>query len=544
MSAYADSLNPLTNRSLTLSSSSPGWSNTDGSGNTKYAPPNSGANGQKTGNTFQFNTTTDSSSLPIKAMTFQYCTKPAGQCRAPGDDTTHGADTSQTSDLKVVTSSPAEVGTSEFSTVVDSSTGVVNAVPGMTDPETKAPHPFTNGQFAAHAVAGNFVVYYYNGSAWVQSSGWTMTASNQEEVPTDADPMKDPTGQVNYITLKKTSGEATPASTVYKVVFFGTTNNYIQNPGSGAFFVKINTYKSDTSVDASNVIDGGVTVANVMNQSIQITTKVLETMQFSVGTVDPNTLSSTDGSTSPATPSSYEKAKGVGTDGTTSHLVCDPIAMSLDKSDTTNHPANVLRLGDQASESSLAVDHTYSTHSYWRLSSNSSAGATVYYSGHTLSNTVGDQIAPINSVNPGVKAHPQAGGEQFGLAIDAGGSAPYTTSYAQEATYENAEDNGLTGVHASTISQVGSNPSWHAPQLAPLVPNTNYADGSGPIDGSTATSFAFDPQSDTVPVALATESSAVVDCVTAKMRYIANIAATTPAGIYTTKINYIAAPQY
>jgi len=28
------------------------------------------------------------------------------------------------------------------------------------------------------------------------------------------------------------------------------------------------------------------------------------------------------------------------------------------------------------------------------------------------------------------------------------------------------------------------------------------------------------------------------------MRYIGNIAATTPAGIYTTKINYIAAPQY
>src|SRR6202008_331181 len=92
-----------------------------------------------------------------------------------------------------------------------------------------------------------------------------------------------------------------------KVIFFGTTGNYITNPGSGAFFVKINTYNAvadavgtdtvaftndDTyTLDPDDIVDGGVTVANVMNQSIQITTKVLETMQFSVGTVDPATLS-------------------------------------------------------------------------------------------------------------------------------------------------------------------------------------------------------------------------------------------------------------
>ena len=77
-----------------------------------------------------------------------------------------------------------------------------------------------------------------------------------------------------------------------KVVFFATNTNYITNPGSGAFFVRINMYNDDTTCTDANVIDGGVTVANVMNQSIQITTKVLETMDFSVGTVDPYTLSS------------------------------------------------------------------------------------------------------------------------------------------------------------------------------------------------------------------------------------------------------------
>ena len=34
--AFADALNPLTERSLTLSSSAPGWDYLDGSGNTTY----------------------------------------------------------------------------------------------------------------------------------------------------------------------------------------------------------------------------------------------------------------------------------------------------------------------------------------------------------------------------------------------------------------------------------------------------------------------------------------------------------------------------
>lgn len=372
-----------------------------------------------------------------------------------------------------------------------------------------------------------------------------------------------------------------------KVVFFGTNTNYIQNPGSGAFFVKINTYgvpytatsPTAPAVDISglepatdaNVIDGGVTVANVMNQSIQITTKVLETMQFSVGTVDPDTLSSTDGTTTTA--SALQAGLGItpsGTANATKHGVCDPILTAA----VSGNPENVLPLGNQDAESSLEVAHTYGTHSYWRLSSNSSAGATVYYSGHTLSNTEGDQIKPIGAT----AAAPHAGTEQFGLAIDAAPLTPvsgqtfntgtygvdYTVNPA-DAGYVNGADNGLTAVDNSTETDLGAvytpavtgppavpaswdytglNASYHTPRLDPLVPEANYGGGSGAINGTPTTSFAFDPTSDTVPVPIASESSQVVDCVTAKMRYIANIAATTPAGIYTTKINYIAAPQY
>lgn len=558
--AFADSLNPLTHRSLTLSSSSPGWSNTDGSGNSTYAPPNSGANGQKTGNTFAFNVSTDthSGSDKVKAMTFQYCTTSAGDCQAPGDNTgddkltTRGADTSSTSDLNVNFPSPTEVATgTDFDAVVNTTDGVIKAVPG-----------FAGG--AAASTAGNFVVFDNEGGTWHQSSGWNMAVSNVE---TDAQDTSKPfTGKNNYITLWNTAGDGFSHDTAVKVVFFGTGTDYITNPGSGAFFVKINTYKAFTggtaysstgpvtavapTVAENDVIDGGVTVANVMNQSIQITTKVLETMQFSVGTVDPNTLSSDRGANpmSPLEQAQYTVAPG----SRVKHTPCDPILTRKMATD----PANVLQLGNQSAESSLEVAHTYSTHSYWRLSSNSSAGATVYYSGHTLSNTVGDQIDAING-GTGIADAPQAGSEQFGLALDNSDGIDHSgsggddntlrpVSYAQEATYENGDDQGITSIDTAglTTDNVLSNGSWHTPQLAPLGPTTNYGGGTGDIEGTPTTTFAFNNDSDTIPAAIATENSQVVDCVTGKMRYMANIAATTPAGIYTTKINYIAAPQY
>ena len=541
--ASADALNPLTKRSLTLSSSSPGWSYTDGSGNSTYAPPNSGANGQKTGNTFAFHNSTANGG--VKTLSFQYCTTSAGNCTAPGNDSgtapSRGSDDSSHSDLNVVTSSPAEVGSSNFATVIDSTTGAVKAVPGVTNPLNPSD---STGQYAAHAIAGNFVVMYDNSGTWTQSTGWSMTAVNNE-TPSAV------TGKNNYIILSKASGTLNvPFDTPLQVIFFGTTNNYITNPGAGAFFVKINTYNvayDGTTVTTSdlepatdnNVVDGGVTVANVMNQSIQITTKVLETMDFSVGTVDPDVLSSADGDNTTA--STYEAAVGHSADNNaTLHGPCDPILMGL----TPSESSNVLQLGDQNAESSLSTTRTYATHSYWRLSSNSSAGATVYYSGHTLSNTEGDQIQPIGVS----KQAPHHGGEQFGLALDnaSTGSSPYNVSYTQ-GTYENGDDNGQTSLASFHTDMTSQNDTYHDPQLAPLVAQANYSEGTGifdAVDGSVNTKFAFDPNSDTIPTALATESSQVVDCVTAKMRYVANIAATTPAGIYTTKINYIAAPQY
>ncbi len=522
-SVFADALNPLTDRSLTLSSSSPGWSFTDGSGNSTYASPNSGANGQKTGETFSFKVSTDSTSGPdVHAFTFQYCTTSAGNCTAPGNGT--GANQAN---LNVATSSPSEVSSTTWDIIKPGGTGrTANPAGGI-----------YNGLPKMDSSEGNFVVLV--GGA--HSSGWTMATDNLEGGASS------PTGEENYIILKNTTGIQPAAGTEVKVIFFGTDDNYITNPGAGAFFVKINDYDSTTDAHlvpgSTHIIDGGVTVANVMNQSIEIQTKVLETMDFSVGTVDPNTLDSTD--TDGGAPGVQSELKTA--NGNDAHGICDRILTRINTSD----PVNVLKMGDEDGEFSLETDTSYSTHSYWRLSSNSSAGATVYYSGVTLSNTVGDQIDAIGAT----KLAPLPGQEQFGLALDNGADANhYYVDYDVERDttpspliYEWGADNTTNGVHASVATDVNSNPSYHTPQLYPLVPATNYSEGTGNVNseyGSINTKFAFDANSNTIPVPLATENSSVVDCVTAKMRYVANIAATTPAGIYTTKVNYIAAPQY
>jgi hypothetical protein len=538
----ADALNPLTDRSLTLSSSSPGWSYTDGSDNGTYATPNTGANGKKTGETFSFNVSTNSSNIgggsnqPIKGLTFQYCTGAAGPCTGPGNDgwndtadpTTptyvDNPDTTSTTNLNVTTSSPTELSSGNASSLIN----LTSAAVGGTQPGNVYQIPANDNS------QGNFVVLTKDvgASSWSYNSGWAMSASANDDTNTVTN--QDATSDNNFITLADTSGGfGLQTGGSVKVIFFATNTNYITNPGAGAFFVKINDYRDTT---LTNLIDGGVTVANVMNQSIAIQTKVLETMDFSVGTVDPDTL----------TDAQYQTALGAGSAVT--HGQCDPILTSLNPS---TDAANTLILGNPTQEDSLSTTHTYGTHSFFRLSSNSSAGANVYYSGETLSNTEGDQIAAMGTT----ALAPHLGTPQFGLALDndtnAADTGTYDSSgttegvnYATDATYEQAADHS-TGVDASFGTDTTGIGDTHNPRLYPLTPATAYADGTGAIDGgSVDTDFAFDANANTVPALIASESNQVVDCITGKVRYIGDIAATTPAGIFTTKINYIAAPQY
>ena len=461
---FADALNPLTERSLLLSSSAPGFQDTDGSGNSEtnpnawgagefYAPAGSGPNGKKTGETFTFRVSTDSdaTSTPIKALSFQYCTTAAGVCQAPGNNLGDERDT-------------------------DRETNAVAHPNKRSDLDVV-------GTFTEGAGEGQFQVLL-NG---VASSGWTMAAKNvEDDVHTG-----DLTGKNNFIYLVNATGISPEFNDQIQIVFRASSAVHITNPGADAFFVKINTYKTDTEASLlpttdANIIDGGVTVANVMTDSIHITTKVLETMAFSVGTQNPDTQAVQHGS-------------------------CDAI-------EVVN--GNQLELGNQNAESSLETGTAYDVYSYWRLSSNSSGGATVYYSGDTLRNTVGDHIADMPA-----RAHSQPGTEQFGLA-------------AVGPTYLDTLDNDVGRPFPS---------NWITPSIAPLLVETPYLLGEGTISDKTTANnaqFAFKMSSQMVPEIFAQQNTDVISCATSKVRYVGNIAADTPAGIYTTKINYLAAPQY
>lgn len=487
---FADALNPLTERSLLLSSSAPGWQDTDGSGNSyavpnsvgeNYAPAGSGPNGKKSGETFTFKTSTTPSSA-VKGFSLQYCTEAAGWCQAPGNN-------------------PGDADPNDDGSTADS-TRALN-----TDPTGhaagKSDFDFV-GAFTEGSGAGQFQVVV--GGA--PQTGWSFTKARLE----NSQHTGTLTGKNNYITLTNSTAATIPAGTEVQIVFKPSETVYITNPGSDAFFVKINTYSSDTSLignhnDATpndntdtpshTVIDGGVTVANVMTDSIHITTKVLETMAFSVGTQNPDTVNSP------------------------SHGICDAI-------NVVNN--NRLNLGNVNAEYSLETDTAYDVNSYWRLSSNSSGGATVYYSGNTLANTVGDEIKAIGTTvgTPnGGKDHSHPGTEQFGLAL---------------------VDAGLDTMGTGTFD-----PEHITPNIAPLAIEADYADGASgtnAVDGineanwTDNSQFAFDKTSNTTPAVIAQDSDDVISCATSKVRYVANIAADTPAGVYTTKINYLAAPQY
>ncbi len=517
---FADALNPLTERSLMLSSSAPGFKDTDGSGNSaaapnaigeNYAPAGSGPNGKKTGETFTFKV---SSTADIKGFSLQYCTTAAGVCRAPGDNT---GDADPNNDGSTADS------TRQINT--DSAPGTPDGghSNGTSDLDFV-------GAFSEGAAGGNFQVSV-NGTP---STGWSFAKSNMEDPEYQG--LTDPqpgalTGKNNYITLVNTSGGSIAAGAVVTITFKASESVYITNPGSGSFFVKINTYNTGTPanmigihndatpLDESDhtVVDGGVTVANVMTDSIHITTKVLETMAFSVGTKNRDTVELTN----PAV-----------------HGTCDPIIQENE---------NRLNLGNPDAEYSLETGKAWDQFSYWRLSSNSSGGATVYYSGNTLANTVGDEIADMSTEQVS-----QPGTEQFGLGfVDASPDAAWnpdtlSSSFLAQQTgdptrFRDPNSAPFVTLGGTALQSGAGYPVGQTVQQA-------YDEAFGTIDngsgGAGTAKFKFLKTSLTTPQVIAQQNSEVISCATAKMRYVGNIGADTPAGVYTTKINYLAAPQY
>ncbi len=544
---FAAELNPLTERSLLLSSSAPGFIDTDGSnystanpnpgavgnpGDSGYipqtfAPAGSGPNGMKTGETFTFRV---SSSSTIKGLSFQYCTSAAGYCQAPGNNNelvpgyTDGS-----------ANSAGDFRNGVYPTATDGRPD--NTGPDGGHAAQKSDLDFV-GSFApalaaATPAAGEFQIYRKAAGGTldpIDTTGWSFEKKNLEsDLSTSS-----LTGKNNYVTVSSPTGiTGVQAGDQIQVVFKASESTYITNPGAREFFVKINTYSNngiDDMIGAQNdatpadmnddaghtVIDGGVTVANVMTDSIHITTKVLETMAFSVGTKNRDTMD-------------------IGGAGNT-HGTCDPVLQDNN---------NRLQLGNENAEHSLEVAKAYDVNSYWRLSSNSSGGATVYYSGGTLANTVGDEIRDMPTETASTP-----GTEQFGLGfVDAGldtmdSNPAVTWQNTDAATHKSLVrsypfitlSTQTAGVYAPLLSQPASQGYDEATGL--------LDDGSGHAAPSGAAKFQFHKSSLTIPEPIAQQNEMVINCSTAKMRYVGNIAADTPAGVYTTKINYLAAPQY
>ncbi|HUD07863.1 MAG TPA: hypothetical protein VMQ52_02185 [Candidatus Saccharimonadales bacterium] len=163
-----------------------------------------------------------------------------------------------------------------------------------------------------------------------------------------------------------------------------------------------------------------------------------------------------------------------------------------------------LTLGD--SNGVLSPLITYSAHSYFRVSTNATHGLVIEYSGKTLANGT-NNITAIGTT----AANSTPGIPQFGLALDS----------------------------SDTESGSGYSFAYLAPSSSPV----NYSQGAGTITSGGTAYFAFDTSSVTNPKIISS-STGIIICDTGSVRYMANIAYATPAGIYTTTITYIAVPTY
>lgn len=307
----------------------------------------------------------------------------------------------------------------------------------------------------------------------------SISVTNGVDTRTFAITAQDP----NYLELASTT-TALPvnAGDELTLEFEATATEYFVNPSSaylassakGTYFAHITTYgDSDDLVAAyassnempTGSIDGG-TVTNNITTAIGIYTRVQETLNFSVE----GDAASKSGSVA-GTPDNP-------TDASTN---CAPLTKP-----------GLLKLGD--TNDALEANYANKVSSYFRLSTNSTHGTGVYYSGDTLKNANHSFATNVAG------AAYASGAEAFGLGINV--------------------DTPNTGVSLTSLSPQGA-----------------YG------DAGTANSFAFNIGSVSDPELIA-QSSGGVSCDTGQVDYMASISPDTPAGIYQTKINFIASPKY
>lgn len=283
-------------------------------------------------------------------------------------------------------------------------------------------------------------------------TGWSLGTSGN--APTNSW-SNGTSGTGGRVRITRSNATGVGLDTPVTIAFSGITNPTTDNQ---TFFVRMVTY-TDTAWTTSR--DTG-SVANSTAQQIDITAKVQETLNFSVGTT-------------PVAPGS---------------------------SCTAFSDSGALALGDPT-DGTLSFSSAYDGHSYFRVSTNANGGTVIYYSGDTLKSG-SNSIAAIGTS----AAASAVGTAQFGLGID------------------------------SADTQTGNGHSF-----ASLASTAPYNAGNGTITNAGTAQFAFSTASLTTPVQIAS-ASGTITCDTGSVRYLGNISTTTPPGIYTTTISYIAVPTY
>jgi hypothetical protein len=238
-------------------------------------------------------------------------------------------------------------------------------------------------------------------------------------------------GRTNCIAVSRTDPSTTEASgTTVTLAFGGGTSDYITNPTTtGTWFARIITY-SDTAY--ATQVDYGSVASSTATQ-INVTAKVQETLNFSVG--------------------STVTAPGAG---------C-----------TAYTDSGGLTLGDV--NGALGTGLTYFNHSYFRISTNDLHGAVVDYSGG-LPTSGTNTIAGIGTT----ATASTTGTPQFGIGIDASdtesGSGYSFTTLAATAPYSTA--NGGGGTQAGSSGSLGGT---YAYNTASMTSPIQIASSSSPI---------------------------------------------------------------
>jgi hypothetical protein len=372
----------LQSRSLQLSSSAIGTISTDNGG--IAVPAGNGGNGQKVKYTFSFKL---KSTQSIGSILIEFCNDPipqANNCTNPTNFDAHNVSTIQS--------------------------------------QTN----FTGGAFSI------------DNTTDLRGSPYACSGASPGRTNCIAIKRASPGAETNTIDNNGGNVTATPAVTLS---FGGTATDYITNPSDPAsnnypFFARIQTY-TDTAYTTPG--DYG-SVAASTTQQINITAKVKEVLNFSVGNA---------------------------AQLTTPTQLCTALNNTAGPTSTSGD----IKLGD--TNGVLSFTTSYDAHSYFRLSTNTNGGVGVYYSGDTLKNG-SNQINPINPTPD----YSRTNNSQFGLAIDnsdtQGGQGYSFTNLTAAANYANG--NGGLAVGAGNAQFFFDPTSISTPVLLASAPGAVACD--------------------------------------------------------------------